>query len=93
MATSTDIRPKRATPARRTASSQASTDAALIDALPVACALFRDRDGVLVAANAAFKAAFAPTDGFTRDDFDAQFTSAVATSATTREALHMPSGR
>lgn len=89
MATSQEIRPKRATSTRREASDPVRGHAGVIDALPLPCAIFRDGDGCLVAANPAFRAAFdVDAGGVQRDAFEAQFVNAVATSPSTREALH-----
>ncbi|WP_440222702.1 sensor histidine kinase [Dokdonella sp. MW10] len=92
MVVTADTRSKRATTTRRDASLSRGTDTLIIDALPMACAMFRERDGKLVASNAAFRAAFDPDASIAgRAAFDAQFENAVEAGGDERarsEAFH-----
>lgn len=94
MVVTADTRSKRATATRRGASPTRDTDISIIDALPMACAIFRDRDGMLVASNAAFRSAFdSDATLASRTSFDARFENTVDAAGddaalARREAFH-----
>lgn len=95
MVARSNARPKPATPARPRASRGDAAGHALLDALPLACAIFAEDDGSLVAANRMFGEAFGAPARL--DEFVAQFesfdTGAAIASPDRREALHAPTRR
>lgn len=96
MAARSNVRPKPATPPRPRASTGDAAGAhALLEALPIACAIFAEADGRLLAANHLFTAAFgAPT---CLDALVAQFDSLQAGARDApparREAFHAATRR
>jgi C4-dicarboxylate-specific signal transduction histidine kinase len=85
MAATSKTRSKRATTTHREASSPRHDTTSIIDALPLACAIFAEADGALVAANRLFREAFGALSDFARRDlFDAQFESFDPADSATR---------
>lgn len=95
MAARSNVRPKPATPTRPRASAGGIDAGALLEALPLACAIFTEADGRLVAANHLFGEAFGTPARL--DEFAAQFDSLQAgtwkTADARREAFHAPTRR